>query len=205
MAENDHLDAILEAVIFAARKHDGQVRKDKQTSPYVTHPLNVARLIRSTGKITDRDILIAAILHDTIEDTKTKPKEIRAQFGEAILAMVLEVSDDKSLKKMCRKQRQVIHAPQLSYPAKIIKLGDKIANCHDVLHSPPTGWSRSRRQKYIQWAADVVALMRGANLALEAAFDSLLIEAETKLKFKIEPFSTVNNRPWGPDVSDKCA
>ena len=119
--------------------------------------------------------------------------------------MVLEVSDDKSLEKLCRKQRQVIHAPWLSYPARIIKLGDKIANCHDVLYTPPTGWSQTKRQDYIQWAADVVAQMRGANLALEAAFDALLIETETLLQFKIEPFSTVNNRPWGPGASDKCA
>ena len=205
MAEHDHLDAILEAVIFAARKHEGQVRKDEQASPYVTHPLTVTRLIYSTGRIFDQDILIAAILHDTIEDTNTRPEEIQEQFGEDVLALVLEVSDDKSLDKICRKQRQVINAPRLSSSAKIIKLADKIANAHDVLHTPPKGWSRTRCREYIQWTADVVAQIDGANPALEAAFDALLIEAETLLQFKIEPFSTVNNRPWGPGASDKCA
>lgn len=204
MSQIFNLDAILDAAIFAARKHQGQVRKDRQASPYVTHPLTVTRLIQATGKIHDQDILIAAVLHDTIEDTQTRPKEIRDQFGEDVLAIVLEVSDDKSLKKLCRKQRQVINAPRLSYPAKIIKIADKIANCRDILHSPPKKWSRKRRQEYLQWSADVVEQIRGTNPPLEAAFDALLTEAETMLRFKIEPFSTVNNRPWGPGASDKC-
>lgn len=198
------LDSILTAAIFAAQKHHGQVRKDQQASPYITHPLTVARLIDTIGEIEDPDILIAAILHDTLEDTDTQPEEIRDRFGPDVLAMVLDVSDDKSLAKMCRKQLQVIHAPRLSYPARIIKLADKIANCTDILRTPPADWSLSRRQDYIQWAADVVFQMRGTNAPLEQALDELLAEAEALLNFHLQPFDTVSNRAWGAGANDTC-
>lgn len=199
-----NLDTLFDAAIFAAWKHQGQVRKDEHASPYITHPLAVAREISSTGQVHDQAILVAAILHDTIEDTATQPEEIRRKFGAEVLATVLEVSDDKSLAKICRKQRQVIHAPRLSYPARIIKLGDKLLNCRDILHTPPKQWTLNRRQDYVQWAADVIAQIRGTNANLENAFDKLLIEAESILNFHLEPFDTVNSRPWGPGSSDKC-
>ena len=205
MSHPINLESLFDAAIFAARKHQGQVRKDEQASPYITHPLAVARELASLGQIYDQNILIAAILHDTIEDTATQPDEIRIQFGAEVLAIVLEVSDDKSLDKLCRKQRQVINAPQLSYPARIIKLGDKLLNCRDILHTPPQKWTLKRRQEYIQWAADVITQIRGTNANLENAFDLLVSDAESILNFHLEPFETVNNRPWGPGSSDKCA
>lgn len=199
------LDAIFEAIIFAARKHHGQERKDGHVSPYITHPLAVARVIFSIGQVYDQDILNAAILHDTLEDTQTSPNEIRARFGEDVLAIILQVSDDKSLEKNLRKQLQVLHAQELSYPARIIKLADKLCNCRDMLHIPPKNWELKRRQDYIQWAADVIAQVRGTNPNLEAAFDELIIEAEAMLNFHLEPFETVNNRPWGPGASNTSA
>lgn len=193
------LDSILDAVIFAARKHQGHVRKDERASPYVTHPLAVARAIYQIGKIHDPIILIAAILHDIIEDTDTTDTEIQERFGEEILSTVLEVTDDKSQMKIIRKQQQVVHSPDLSYGAKIIKLADKLTNCQDILHTPPRDWSIKRRQEYIQWAADVIAQIRNTNPPLEAAFDEMLTQAEKTLRFTLEPFETVNDRPWGPN------
>ncbi len=193
-----NLDLILDATIFAVLKHHGHVRKDENASPYVTHPLAVAREIYATGQVNDQHILIAAILHDTIEDTPTTADEIRSQFGEEVLAIVQELTDDKSLEKQRRKWLQVIHAPQLSYPARIIKLGDKIVNCRDILNTPPKDWSLTRRQEYIQWAADVIFQIRGANAALEYAFDSLLREAGASINFHLQPFSSVHERPYAP-------
>lgn len=201
MAQNMDLDNILEAAIFAAQKHQGQVRKDQEKSPYVTHPLLVAKTIWQIGGVNEPRTLIAAVLHDTIEDTDTKEAEIRDRFGDVILSVVLEVTDDKSLEKMERKRQQVIHAPYLSRPARLIKLADKLINCQDILYSPPAEWSLKRRQEYIQWGADVIARIRGTNAPLETAFDSVLIEAEKKLDYAIQPFKTVNQRPWGPNES----
>jgi guanosine-3',5'-bis(diphosphate) 3'-pyrophosphohydrolase len=193
------LDDILAAVIFASHKHQGHIRKDERGSPYVTHPLAVARLIYQIGQVQDQNILIAAILHDTIEDTPTTPDEIRERFGEDVLSIVLEVTDDKTLLKERRKQLQVIHAPHLSYAAKIVKLADKIVNCQDILRIPPKDWTLVRRRDYIQWAADVVAQIRGTNPPLEGVFDEMLTEAEKKLAFHLQPFRSVNDRPWGPN------
>jgi GTP diphosphokinase / guanosine-3',5'-bis(diphosphate) 3'-diphosphatase len=199
MTDIYQLDAILDAAIFAAQKHQGHIRKDERASPYITHPLAVARAINKIGKINDPTLLIAAILHDTIEDTNTTEAEIQERFGKEILSIVLEVTDDKSQNKMARKQQQVIHAPDLTRGAKIIKLADKLTNCLDILHTPPKDWSLNRRQEYIQWAADVVAQIRGTNPPLEAAFDEMLSQAEKSLDYRLEPFETVNNRPWGPN------
>ena len=205
MTDPLQLDAFMDAVIFAAQKHQGQVRKDEQASPYVTHPLAVAKILYTLGKINDTSILIAAVLHDTIEDTNTTEAEIRDYFGEETLSIVLELTDDKSLKKMTRKQNQVNHASELSWKAKTIKLGDKLTNCQDILQSPPKNWAIDRRQEYIQWAADVVAQIRGTNPHLEAVFDEMLVEAEKSLNFTIEPIETLNNRPWGFDTHLKHA
>jgi len=198
MAHILDLDNILEAAIFAARKHQGQVRKDQGKSPYVTHPLLVAQAIWQIGRIDEPRTLIAAVLHDTIEDTETEEVEIRDQFGDVILSVVLEVTDDKSLDKMERKRQQVIHAPYLSRPARLIKLADKLINCQDILFSPPEEWTLQRRRNYIQWGADVITKIRGTNAPLETAFDAMLVEAEKELNYAIQPFETINQRPWAP-------
>ena len=205
ITSNIHVDAILEAAIFATCKHQGHIRKDEQASPYITHPLTVAREIYAIGKVSDQQILVAAILHDTLEDTKTTKDELRNLFGEDVLSIVLEVTDNKSLEKVRRKQCQVIHAPQLSYAARIIKIADKLVNCRDILHMPPKDWTLVRRQEYIQWAADVLAKIRGTNPPLEAAFDKMAAQAEAELDFTLQPFDTVNQRPWGPDAGDPSA
>jgi guanosine-3',5'-bis(diphosphate) 3'-pyrophosphohydrolase len=198
MPEGQHYDEILAAAIFAAEKHQGQMRKDHRGSPYVTHPLTVAKTLYDIGGVRDTKTLVAAILHDTIEDTPTTRDDIRERFGEAVLNIVLEVTDDKLLPKLERKRLQVVHAPELSTPARLIKFGDKLVNCRDILHAPPRGWDLTRRQQYIQWCADVLAQVRGMNVPLEEAFDAMLAEAEAELDFQIQPFETVNLRPWAP-------
>ncbi len=199
MVEAMDFAEILDAAIFAAEKHQRHVRKNKQHSPYITHPLLVAQVIFKIGGIADTKILTAAILHDTIEDTNTTREEIKVRYGVKTLSLVLEVTDDKSLPRMDRKRLQVVHAPDLSYEAKILKLADKLVNCRDILKNPPEDWSIKRRQNYIQWCADVLFRIRGTNPELEAAFDQVMIRAEEELHYQIEPFSTINARPWGPD------
>ncbi len=193
------MDELFDAIIFATKKHQGQVRKGAKHLPYITHPLAVAQLIVGIGKVNDRDTLTAAILHDTIEDTITTPEEISKLFGEEVLSIVLEVSDNKSLPREVRKKLQVEHAPQLSYPARLIKWGDKIDNCRDILNDPPEDWSLKRLQNYIQWGFDVLAKIRGTNAPLESTFDKLVRKAEKELEFKIKEFGSINERPWAPE------
>ena len=113
------------------------------------------------------------MLHDTIEDTETTEDELTTVFGSQVSSVVLEVTDDKSLEKHVRKQRQIEHAPHISTEAKLVKLADKICNLRDILASPPASWSAERKQAYFDWAGKVVAGVRGVHPSLEAVFDGL--------------------------------
>ena len=165
---------LLAAMSFAAKKHRDQRRKDVDASPYINHPLAVAETLTNVGDVTDLNVLIAALLHDTLEDTETTPEELQKGFGPAVCKLVMDVTDDKETPKEERKQQQIEHAPELSHEAKLIKLGDKICNVRDVIVNPPTRWSLDRRREYLRWAGQVVAGCRGSNPALEAHFDELL-------------------------------
>jgi (p)ppGpp synthase/HD superfamily hydrolase len=165
---------LLDALAFAAHKHRDQRRKNATSSPYINHPIEVARLLAVVGGVHDADVLRAAILHDTVEDTQTTREELAAQFGDAVCAMVLEVTDDKSLEKAERKALQISHSPHLSTGAKLIKFGDKISNVQDVTRDPPADWSTARRAEYLDWTASVIAGCRGVNDALEAYYDDAL-------------------------------
>jgi len=171
------VDLLLRAVEFAAEKHRDQRRKGADASPYINHPIGVAAVLANVGGVRDLAILAAAVLHDTIEDTRTSPQELEAAFGPEIRILVQEVTDDKSLPKAERKRRQEEHAPQLSPSAKLIKLADKIANVRDVTDGPPSDWSVERRREYLDWAERVVAGCRGVNSALESRFDETLRRA----------------------------
>lgn len=173
---------LLSAVEFAAEKHRSQRRKGADASPYINHPIGVASMIANVGGVGDMTFLIAAILHDTIEDTMTTPEELEALFGREVLGIVLEVTDDKRLPKLERKRLQVEHAPHLSIAAKLVKLADKTSNVREISENPPHDWSMERRQEYLAWAEKVVDGCRGTNEALESRFDEILQVARTKLQ-----------------------
>jgi guanosine-3',5'-bis(diphosphate) 3'-pyrophosphohydrolase len=162
---------ILDALEFAAHKHRDQRRKDLEASPYINHPIGLATILWNEGGIEKPEVIAAALLHDTIEDTDTTPAELRKRFGAKIAGIVEEVSDDKSLEKDERKLLQVTHAPKISHEAKLVKLADKISNLRDMAASPPATWPLSRQREYFDWAKRVVDAMRGAHPRLEALFD----------------------------------
>ena len=169
-----NLPTLLQAASFSAKKHRYQKRKGNDAEPYINHPLEVANLLATVGNVEDYEILMAAILHDTVEDTETTAEELTELFGAKVCSMVLEVTDDKSLPKERRKELQIEHAPHLSIGAKQIKLCDKISNVADVLNNPPADWSQERRQEYVAWAGKVVEGLRGVNKDLEDYFDKLV-------------------------------
>ncbi len=166
------LPVVLKALAFAADKHRDQRRKDALASPYINHPIALANVLVREGEVTDADVLAAALLHDTVEDTQTTPAELRAAFGPAIAAIVEEVTDDKSLPKAERKRLQVEHAATMSAQAKLVKLADKICNLRDMADQPPSKWDLARRREYFEWAKAVIDRLRGAHPKLEALFDA---------------------------------
>ena len=172
---------LLRALDFAAQKHRDQRRKGTDASPYINHPIAVARLLAEVGGVTDTVALAGAILHDTLEDTATSAEELETTFDAAIRALVEEVTDNKRLPKAERKRLQIAHAPHLSTAAALIKLGDKIANVRDMTYDPPADWSLERRQEYLDWAEAVVSNCPRVNQALEAHFARLLQEGRRLL------------------------
>jgi len=137
---SENTGQMFEAIRFAANKHRNQRRRDSAKSPYINHPIEVVQLLWEVGGVRDMHVLSAAILHDTIEDTDTRPEEISDRFGEEVLSLVLEVTDDKSLPKAKRKRLQIETAPHKSYGAKLIKLADKSCNVRNLISIPPTDW-----------------------------------------------------------------
>jgi guanosine-3',5'-bis(diphosphate) 3'-pyrophosphohydrolase len=172
---------LLHALHFAASKHRFQRRKDPDASPYINHPIAVAEVLARVGAITDPVLLMAALLHDTIEDTATSAPELEEQFGAAVRAIVEEVTDDKSLPAAERKRRQVEHAPHLSDGAKLVKLGDKICNVQDVAQFAPADWSVERRIAYLDWSTAVVAGCRGVSAPLDRFFDQVVHEGRSAI------------------------
>jgi len=167
------LALLLKALAFAAHKHRDQRRKDAQASPYINHPIALADVLVNEGGVADVEVICAALLHDTLEDTATTHEELGNAFGSRIARIVAEVSDDKALARAERKRLQVVHAASLSHEAKLVKLADKICNLRDVAERPPAKWDRLRQREYFDWAKQVIDGLRGAHPRLEAAFDEI--------------------------------
>jgi guanosine-3',5'-bis(diphosphate) 3'-pyrophosphohydrolase len=168
---------LLKAISFAADKHRLQKRKDAEASPYINHPIAVAAVLAAEGDVKDETILLAAALHDTVEDTQTTFQEIKDNFGTEVAELVREVTDNKSLDKAERKRLQIEHAPMSSFGAKQLKVADKICNVRDVTSNPPVTWLLQRRREYLTWSERVVAGCRGANPKLDQAFDQAISRA----------------------------
>ena len=168
---NKDLRLLIDALAFAADKHRTQRRKDPEASPYINHPIALARVLSIEGRVRDPKVLTAAILHDTLEDTKTTYEELLERFGPAIAGIVREVTDDKTLTAPERKRLQIEHASELSSRARLVKLADKTANLRDLIANAPAEWSLQRRRDYFDWAKKVIDRIRGSNKRLERAFD----------------------------------
>jgi GTP diphosphokinase / guanosine-3',5'-bis(diphosphate) 3'-diphosphatase len=173
--------ALLRAVAFAAERHRRQRRKDAEASPYINHPIAVAAVLADAGHVVDEALLVAAVLHDTVEDTETRLDEIAAYFGATVADLVREVSDDKSLPKERRKLIQIEHAASGSARAKQLKIADKICNLRDIAASRPEGWSVTRCREYVDWAQAVVTGCRDVNRALDRTFDEAVAQAQKAL------------------------
>jgi len=171
-----HVLRIVNALDFAAWAHSTQRRKGGAREPYINHLTEVARLAAQATGGEDHRLIVAALLHDVLEDQSIHVDYdmLVRNFGKKIANIVKEVTDDRSLPKVERKRMQVVHAPDLSRRAKILKIADKSANLNSILKTPPLDWSSARKREYFSWAAEVVAGCRGVNPWIEAVFDDHL-------------------------------
>jgi (p)ppGpp synthase/HD superfamily hydrolase len=165
------VQTVLKAARFASVKHVSQKRKGLAAEPYLNHLIEVADLVSGAITEPDTNVVVAALLHDTIEDTKTTREELVQEFGADVAGLVAEVTDDKSLAKKERKRLQIEHAPHLSARAQSIKIADKISNLRSVLFSPPEEWDLRRKQEYFAWAKSVVEACPAPNAVLKSEFE----------------------------------
>ena len=174
----DTLTAVLKAAERAAHWHAAQRRKGTAQEPYINHLIEVARLVAEATDGGDANLVVAALLHDAIEDQPVSRAAIVAEFGEDVAALVVEVTDDKTLPKQQRKRLQVEHAPSLSSRAAILKLADKTSNLTALTVSPPADWNAARRLEYVQWGRDVAARLKVENAWLQERFANAADAAE---------------------------
>ncbi len=167
---------ILAAARFAAEKHAGQKRKGLAREPYINHLIEVAELIAASSETLDTNLVMAGLLHDTLEDTDATAQELEQHFGRDVTSLVLEATDDKSLPKETRKALQIETALHKSPRAQTLKLADKISNLRSLLASPPAEWSPARKRQYFEWARRVVEGFTAPNGVLKAQFDKTYAE-----------------------------
>jgi (p)ppGpp synthase/HD superfamily hydrolase len=165
------LRLVSEAADFAARRHSGKARKGRGDEPYINHLAEVANLLAAVTDGADAELVAAGWLHDTVEDTETTREELAQKFGARIADLVVEVTDDMSLPKDQRRQKQIEDAPLKSPGAKQIKIADKISNVRARIVPQPSAEEREDLIDYVNWAEKVVAGCRGANTALDRIFD----------------------------------
>jgi guanosine-3',5'-bis(diphosphate) 3'-pyrophosphohydrolase len=147
---NDYV-MIIEAINFAARAHKDQRRKGDGNSPYINHLIEVLTLLSSSAKVTDPNILMAAVLHDILEDTEVAESELIDKFGTTVASYVLAVSDDKTMSLNERRDKQLKSMDKTIDPIKFIKLAD---HCSNVASIPPK-WDKQRVKEYIEWSHSV--------------------------------------------------
>ncbi|KAJ3076684.1 Guanosine-3',5'-bis(diphosphate) 3'-pyrophosphohydrolase MESH1 [Podochytrium sp. JEL0797] len=175
---------LLSAIHFAALKHSTQRRKDPAQTPYINHPIGVAHILSTEAHDSDLATLIAAILHDTVEDTETTLDEIESVFGKEVRDIVAEVTDDTSLEKAERKRRQIEKAPFASRKAKMVKMADKIYNLRSLEVDAPMGWAQERVDAYFVWAKAVTDGLKGVNEPMESILEKLYRDHEAKKSLK---------------------
>jgi guanosine-3',5'-bis(diphosphate) 3'-pyrophosphohydrolase len=176
------IEPVLAAASYAAEKHAQQRRKGLAGVPYINHLLEVAHLIAANADAADTNLIIAALLHDVVEDTPVSIAEVEQQFGSDVAGLVAEVTDDKSLPKEKRKALQVQNAPRKSPRAQLIKLADKISNLRSIIATPPTDWSYERKRQYFDWAKQVVDGLPAPNGRLKAEFDRIYSQFDERVK-----------------------
>ncbi len=126
---------VLRAASFAARKHHGQTRADNQT-PYFSHVARVTLILTHVFGVQDEEILTAALLHDTLEDTATDYDELAALFGERVAAAVVLLTKNVMLPKKEREEDYVQRLRKAPEEVMIAKMADIYDNLSDRVHSP---------------------------------------------------------------------
>jgi (p)ppGpp synthase/HD superfamily hydrolase len=189
---------IFKAIEFAARAHSGQYRKGTKL-PYIVHPLGVAKILIEYG--SPEHVIIAGILHDTVEDTPATLEEIKQIFGWNIADLVEAASEpDKSDTWENRKEHTIGMLKTLSKEAAILVLADKLDNIRaisaDYERYGEDLWRRFKRPREKQkWYYECLAAVFWESLPDEQSRKLAdLFKAEVARVFGAESHSEVIKR-----------
>lgn len=122
-------DKVNQAIIFAVEKHKCQKRKGTDY-PYIVHPLEVLSILAAMEM--NKDVLIAGVLHDVVEDTDTSLSDIKSMFGDNVATLVAGHTDDKTLPWQERKEKALAELRVASYEVKCLTLADKLSNMRAI-------------------------------------------------------------------------
>jgi guanosine-3',5'-bis(diphosphate) 3'-pyrophosphohydrolase len=165
---------IAAAQMYALEKHACQQRRDG--SPYVAHPFRVAECLRSIGGVTDPEIVMAALMHDLIEDTDVEYDDVLQRFGRRVADLVAALSGDMRLPKPARRAEVIERARHAGVEVQTIRLADRLDNLLDM-----AGFSNARKREYVEGSEQTLAACRGANPALEAALERAIARLQREL------------------------
>jgi (p)ppGpp synthase/HD superfamily hydrolase len=157
---------VLDAIAFAARAHQGQLRKDGKT-PYASHPFRVCLILRDTFGIHDPHVLAAAVLHDTIEDTTTDFDDLEKLFGREVAEWVGALSKDKRRHEPEREQQYVATLAAACWQVQVCKLGDVCDNLLDLDGMP----TEKRSQSLTRAGSYLESLKLNLRPEVEAAYE----------------------------------
>ena len=172
---------LTKALTFAAEAHRNHRRKGASQEPYINHLIEVLDLVASVEG-DDMDVLVAALLHDVLEDTRTGYDELAATFGEHVARIVQENSDDMTLPKPERRRARLAGISKKSREARLVKFADIISNLRAIAVSPPAGWSSDRRLGYLNSCRNLVEAGRGSNAEIERSFDDTAKAVEQTIR-----------------------
>ena len=185
---NADLRRLTKALVFAAEAHRNQRRKGAAQEPYLNHLIEVLDLVVQATDGTDMDIVIAALLHDVVEDTSTSYEDVAKNFGERVAEIVRESSDDMSLPKAERRRARITAMPLKSREGRLVKMADVISNLRAIAVSPPAGWSTERKLGYLEGCRQLVDAGRGTEASIERIFDEMAADVERAIR-EDAPFS----------------
>lgn len=137
--------SLLEAIAFAARAHQGHLRKDRQT-PYASHVFRVCLIVRHVFGIDDTAVLTAAVLHDTIEDTPTDYDDLSERFGNEVAGWVAALSKDMRRPEDERERQYKSDLAKAPWQVKVCKLADIYDNAVDSAHLKPEQRARTLKR-----------------------------------------------------------
>ena len=171
-------DLLALATSFAARAHAGQMRKDGRT-PYIAHPMRVCLALSIVFNVSDPEVLAAALLHDTIEDTSADFDDLNSEFGVNVANLVAAMTKDQRLPEDERERRYVAQINQGGWRVQVLKLADIYDNLGDLESLPADKRKNS---------------LRRARFYLSAMKSTLAAEAQAAFEIVRERFAAIEIR-----------